>query len=443
VIGETIGNFQLVQRLGRGGMGEVYRAEHKDLQTPVAVKLLNDDISENTEHVQRFFNEARIVSKIKHAGTVKIFDSGFHKGQAYLIMELLDGESLAGRLERGPLPADQAVDIARQIASVLDSTHRQGVIHRDLKPDNIYLVHDDERASGERVKILDFGIAKLSGSTMANSPKTSGTMGTPAYMAPEQWSDSSQVDWRADAYSLGCVIFEMVCGRTPFVVASIPEAYTKHTHAAPPDPRTLAPALPNDVADLILRLLAKDPADRCVSMGQVTRELEAIGQGKDPSQVARESRPMRAESPRPIVVASPSMTTFSASAAELHVTRARRRPALIGGVIAGAAVLAIVVVVATRGGNSKAEPPPAPEPAAQPVVAPQPVAPQPVAPQPPPPPPPQPVVAPEPPKPEPPKPEPPKPPPHAIKAVHKPVPAKPDAGVTKPPPNSDDMGGRL
>ena len=140
-------------------MGEVYRAEHKDLQTPVAVKLLNSDISEDRDHVQRFFNEARIVSKIKHAGTVKIFDSGFHKEQAYLIMELLEGESLARRLDRGAMPAAQVIEIARQIASILDATHRQGVIHRDLKPDNIYLIHDDERASGERVKVLDFGIA--------------------------------------------------------------------------------------------------------------------------------------------------------------------------------------------------------------------------------------------------------------------------------------------
>jgi len=466
-----------MERLGRGGMGEVYRAEHKELQTPVAVKLLNDDISENTDHVQRFFNEARIVSKIKHAGTVKIFDSGFHKGQAYLIMELLEGESLAHRLERGALPADQVVDIARQIASVLDATHRQGVIHRDLKPDNIYLVHDDERASGERVKILDFGIAKLSGGTMANSPKTSGTMGTPAYMAPEQWSDSSQVDWRADAYSLGCVMFELACGRPPFVAASIPEAYTKHTHTAAPDPRTISAGLPDDLAELILRLLAKDPADRAVSMGQVTRELEAIAQGKDPSQVARESRPLRAESPRPAVIAAPSMTTISASAAELQVTRARRRPALIGGIGAGVAVLGIVLFVATRGGSKPEQTTPPPvEPAARPVVAPQPpttptppppppvVAPEPpppvVAPEPPPPvvapepskPEPPPVVAPEPPKPEPPKPEsskppPPKPPlvrtiPHHSRPPTPPPPAtKLDAGVAKP--SGDDLGGRL
>src|SRR3954452_21122060 len=155
------------------------------------------------------------------------------------------------------MPAAQVLDVSRQIASILDATHRQGVIHRDLKPDNIFLVHADERASGERVKVLDFGIAKLSGTLSSASPKTSGTMGTPAYMAPEQWSDSSQVDWRADPYSLGCVMFEMACGRPPFVAATIPEAYTKHAHVKPPDPRSITPDLPADVAELILRLLAK------------------------------------------------------------------------------------------------------------------------------------------------------------------------------------------
>ncbi len=466
-------------------MGEVYRAEHRDLQTPVAVKLLNEDISEDHDHVQRFFNEARIVSKIKHAGTVKIFDSGFHKSQAYLIMELLEGESLARRLDRGPLPPAQVLDVSRQIASVLEATHRQGVIHRDLKPDNIYLVHDDERASGERVKILDFGIAKLSGGTMA-SPKTSGTMGTPAYMAPEQWSDSSQVDWRADAYSLGCVMFEMACGRPPFVAATIPEAYTKHAHTQPPSPRSLNPDVSPDLDALILRLLAKDPADRCVSMGQVTRELEAIANGTDPAAVARDSRPIRAQSPRPDAerptpnlpaVPPPTMTTLGASAAEIHATRARR-PALVGGIVAGIAVLGVVVIVMTRGGAKSA----AQEPAGSPEVSPaaatsvQPPPPKPLPPpqpspqqqpqpspppQPQPSPPPQPQAQPSPPPPQPqaqpspsqPAPAPqPQPQPHTHAATHatpKPPPVvhhtptpSIDAGAPKPP-AGDDLGGRL
>src|SRR5258706_6065668 len=140
-------------------MGEVYQAEHKDLHTPAAVKVLNDDISEDQDHVQRFFNEARVVSRIHHSGTVKIFDSGFHNKRAYLVMELLDGESLTARIERvGMMGVAEACDVASQIGSVLAATHKQGVTHRDLKPDNIFIVKDDERASGERVKILDFGI---------------------------------------------------------------------------------------------------------------------------------------------------------------------------------------------------------------------------------------------------------------------------------------------
>ena len=453
MIGDVIGNFRLVQRLGRGGMGEVYRAEHKELQTPVAVKLLNDDISEDRDHVQRFFNEARIVSKIKHAGTVKIFDSGFHKSQAYLIMELLEGESLAARLERGPLPPAQVLDVARQIASVLDATHRQGVIHRDLKPDNIYLVPDDERATGERVKILDFGIAKLSGTLSSASPKTSGTMGTPAYMAPEQWSDSSQVDWRADAYSLGCVMFEMACGRPPFVAATIPEAYTKHAHTAPPSPRSFNEAVTPELEALILRLLAKDPSERCVSMGQVTREIEAISHDVGPAAPARPHAVRTIEATSLPFVKPPTMTTLGASAAEIEVTTRARRPALIGGMIAGVVVLALVIFVVARGSGSKnAEAPAAqPEPATQPAPTP--------APQPAPTPPPQPAPtpapqaaptpppapAPPPPTPEPPahEVEPPKPPP----VVHHVVKPKVtiDAGVPKPPPppNGDDLGGRL
>jgi serine/threonine-protein kinase len=267
-------------------------------------------------------------------------------------------------------------------------------------------------------------------------------MGTPAYMASEQWSDSSQVDWRADVHSLGCVIFEMACGRPPFVAATIPEAYTKHAHAKPPDPRTLDEAIPADLAELVLRLLAKDPADRCVSMGQVTRELEAIAQGKDPSTVARESRPLRAESPRPVVIATPSMTTISASAAELEITRARKRPALIGGIVAGVLVLGAVAVIATRGHDEPKHPeepaaaPPRPvaiDAAAAPVAVDAQVAVDAA-----------PVVIDAPVIVDAPAPPPPKPPTHMIhKPPVPPPPARPDAGVAKPPPDPNDLGGRL
>ncbi|HEY4056010.1 MAG TPA: serine/threonine-protein kinase, partial [Kofleriaceae bacterium] len=176
MIGGTIGHFKVVSRLGRGGMGEVFAGEHESIQTKVAIKVLHEDISQNHDHVQRFFNEAKVVGRIKHAGIVKIFDVGHHDGHAYLIMELLEGESLSARIRQvGRLRWQDTAELGRQIASVLDATHRAGVIHRDLKPDNIFLVQDHELAAGERVKVLDFGISKLSGTMAGGSPKTLGT----------------------------------------------------------------------------------------------------------------------------------------------------------------------------------------------------------------------------------------------------------------------------
>jgi serine/threonine-protein kinase len=258
MIGEKIGNYKILSLLGAGGMGEVYLAEQVAIETRVAIKILQTQISKDADQVQRFFNEARAVSKVRHAGTVKIFDVGFHQAHAYLVMEYLDGESLAARIRRlGTLPGEQVAEIGRQIAGVLDAVHTVGVTHRDLKPDNIFLVPDHELASGERVKVLDFGIAKLSGTMSGHSPQTKGTMGTPAYMAPEQWNNAASVDGRADTYSLGCVMFEMAVGKPPFPSGSIGEACTHHLHSKPPRASELVPQVPPEFDTLVDRMLSK------------------------------------------------------------------------------------------------------------------------------------------------------------------------------------------
>src|SRR5262245_13911294 len=373
-------------------MGEVYAGEHESIQTSVATKVLHHDISQNTDHVQRFFNEAKIVGRIKHAGIVKIFDVGFHRDQAYLIMELLEGEPLSARIARGALPWQAAVDIGRQIASVLDATHRAGVIHRDLKPDNIFLVPDHELASGERVKVLDFGISKLSGTISVGSPKTIGTMGTPTYMAPEQWGDSGNVDWRADAYSLGCAMFEMVCGRPPFVVQTIADACAKHLQESPPRARTLA-SLPASLDGAIARLLAKQPGDRAPSMGHVARELAALAAGNEPVPAVQliHTPPPPGIVPPTLTtlgasgaqVVPPTLTTLGASAAQIVPPKPEGRRALVAG--AGAAVLAaaaVVIVLVARPGSNAAAPPLAPAPAnAQPAPPPTPPPASPAMPQ--------------------------------------------------------------
>jgi serine/threonine protein kinase len=274
MIGEVIKDFKITGRLGKGGMGEVWVAEQQLVRTKVAIKLLLADISSDRQLVQRFFNEAVAVSRIKHSGIAKISDVGFHKGSAYLIMELLEGESLASRIRRlGRLPIDQVAEVGRQIASVMDATHVADITHRDLKPDNIFLIPDLELASGERVKILDFGIAKLG--TAVNLTGAGRMMGTPSYMAPEQWTDAATVDARADVYSVGCIAFEMCCGRPPFVAASLPEAFAMHTTGTPPRARTLVPKLPTELDDLIAAALAKRPGAR-PSMKELQRVFAAV-----------------------------------------------------------------------------------------------------------------------------------------------------------------------
>ena len=348
MIGAEIGNFRVVRQLGVGGMGEVYLAEQKNILTKVAIKTLLPHISSNREHVQRFFNEAVAVSRIKHAGIVKIFDVGFlPSGQAYLVMEFLDGETLSSRIHRaGRLPLAQLADIGRQIAGVLDATQQAGITHRDLKPDNVFLVPDAELESGERVKVLDFGIAKLGGTSALTSTSVAG-MGTPGYMAPEQWHNSKSVDWRADAYSLGCVMFEMAAGRLPFLAESIAEACTKHLTMPPPALRSLVPELPVALDALVAALLEKEPARRPASFKDIARQLAQLGQAQQGALAAT----VVASSTTPVATGAraPGTTLGTASGAAEPATARSSAPvvavlAAVGVLVVGLIVTAIVVL---------------------------------------------------------------------------------------------------
>jgi serine/threonine protein kinase len=303
VLGERIGNFKIASQLGVGGMGEVYLGEHEKIGTRVAVKVLLPDISAHKEHVERFFNEAVAVSKIQHVGIGKIFDVGFHGARAYLVMEFLPGETLATRLKRvGRLSVSQVSEIGKQICNVLEAVHKAGIIHRDLKPENIFLVPDVE--IGERVRIVDFGIAKLDGTGGAKTATNFGAMGTPAYMPPEQWMSSKSVDWRADAYALGCMTFEMLTGRQPFPFETFGEACAKHMNEAPPRASMFAP-VPPQVDALILALMAKPPDQRPASMRDIANAFVGFVGGAGASQAMAPTVVPVPASQAPTVHASP------------------------------------------------------------------------------------------------------------------------------------------
>ena len=282
MIGETIGSYKLLARLGVGGMGEVYLAEHKYIARRAAIKFLLPELSRSKEVVVRFFNEARAASLIQHPGIVEVLDCEVHTdGRAFIVMELLRGDSLRSYIERkGKLDSDMAgaLAICRQMVSALAAAHAQGIVHRDLKPDNVFLHVAAGRPPVEPiVKLLDFGIAKLQGDgEAANQTRTGQLLGTPLYMSPEQCRGARLVDSRSDIYSLGCIMFEIFCGRPPFVAPGLGDLMIAHVTQPPPDPLEFAAGLPPAVRQLLLRCLKKEPADR-PTVNVLAAALEAAG----------------------------------------------------------------------------------------------------------------------------------------------------------------------
>jgi len=278
VIGASIGSYVIRAKAGEGGMGTVYAAEHAVLGRRVAIKVLQPEMSSDRSVVARFFNEARMASSIRHPSIVEVHDFGYlPEGSAYIVMEYLEGESLAARRRRlGRLDPLRSLTYARQIAGGLAAAHELGIVHRDLKPDNVFVVCDPEVASGERVKLLDFGVAKLERACDMSLTQAGSVIGTPAYMAPEQCRGTEQVDARADLYALGCVLFELVCGRPPFVIDGAAELMAHHLYFDPPSPRELAPGLPAPIEALVMRLLHKQPAQRVQTARELIEEIDRV-----------------------------------------------------------------------------------------------------------------------------------------------------------------------
>jgi serine/threonine-protein kinase len=258
-------------------MGTVFRAEHVLLGRPAAVKLLRPDLTTRVELVQRFVNEAKAVTASKHPGIVEVYDFGYTPdGRSFIVMELLEGEPLGRRLARVRLGEPEAILFAHGIASALKAAHKVGVIHRDLKPDNVFLVPDPD-GGPDRTKVLDFGIAKLAEPTTSGRKhtETGSLIGTPLYMAPEQARAAGTIDHRADLYSLGCILYHMLVGRPPFIADGGGEIIALQMFGQPEPPSRLAAVTPQ-MERLVLRLLEKEPADRFASAAEVASALAAM-----------------------------------------------------------------------------------------------------------------------------------------------------------------------
>jgi serine/threonine-protein kinase len=279
-IGTSLGSYEITALLGKGGMGEVYRARDIKLKREVAIKILPEEFSRDADRVSRFQREAEVLASLNHPNIASIHDVQETDGYRFLVMELVEGETLAEHIARGPLPIEEALSIARQIAEALEAAHEKGIVHRDLKPANVKLLPDG------KVKVLDFGLAKAMehtpATTLSNSPTVMGMaatnagmiLGTAAYMSPEQ-ARGLPVDRRADIFAFGCVLYEMLTGRQAFQGETISDILAA-VLTSQPDWSRLPADTPPYVRTLLTRCLNKNPQKRLPHIGIARIEIDDV-----------------------------------------------------------------------------------------------------------------------------------------------------------------------
>ena len=318
----VVSHYRLLNHLGEGGMGVVYRAEDLQLGREVAIKLLRTEAVTSTEWLARFEREAKLASSLQHPHICTIHELGEHDGQPFIAMELLEGRTVKQLIEEGPLPAPRVLNFARQVAEALDAAHRRGIIHRDIKPANLFVTH------GDRIKVLDFGLAKVASDTAApasltgssptltniHSPeltRTGSTVGTASYMAPEQ-AQGQPVDARTDLFSLGTVLYEMASARRAFGGDDIPLIVMKIINGIVVPPRAINDSIPAGLEGIIQKLMAVDPQQRYQTAGELltavnrtSEQLEIDARKSDPrASVIVPPRPRRRRS---ITIATAAM----------------------------------------------------------------------------------------------------------------------------------------
>ncbi|HKP56456.1 MAG TPA: serine/threonine-protein kinase [Polyangiales bacterium] len=302
-LGRSIaGRYLVEEKIGDGGMGSVYRGRHQVIDREVAIKFLHPRHTQDPKSRQRFLGEARAANQINHENIIDITDFGeTDDGHVYLVMEYLQGRTLAQEIANGPLPLPRALHIAAQTAAGLARAHELDVFHRDVKPGNVFLIkrHNDR----DFVKLLDFGVARFARESRITDHGV--LMGTPEYMAPEQMR-AGAVGPTTDLYALGCVLFEMLTGRPPFT-GNMSEVLVKHLQLLPPAPSSITPGLPPELDALLAKMLAKEPADRHRDAFHVKDDLLALLERSAPSAPPAAASPSKPAAPRSMPADRPTL----------------------------------------------------------------------------------------------------------------------------------------